>query len=424
MALLALGVSYQSADIDIRERFAFESTAAIQAARQLVATGIASEAVILSTCNRTEIYAAGCEERQIQALHDFMIGRSGLNQALAERYLYTHLDTAAVVHLMRVASGLDSMVLGEAEILGQLKQAYLGAANAGTVAKYLGRLFQTTFALAKEARTQTGVGVNPVSIAYAAAKLSQHIFSDLSNVSVLLIGAGKLMRLMSRHLRALGLRKIHIANRTLLHAEHLAAQFQGRAFGLEKIPELLVDTDLLISGTSAALPIVRKDMVMQALAQRRAKTLCMIDLSVPRNIEPELSVLENVSLYCIDDLETMVEENRRFRRDAAGSAEYMIRSAAERFMDWMHAQDAFRTLTVFRQKFEQIRDQITQENLRRLRLGENPEQVLKRLAQDLTNRFLHEPTCRLRTAGLEQEHVILDLMKELFELKNETLHTK
>lgn len=421
MALMVVGVNFQTATIDIRERIALDVQAGIEAGRWLVHEGIVTEALIVSTCNRTELYCEG------ETHHDpliLLMGHLGLPVEKIQPFTYKHLDLSAVMHLMRVATGLDSMIVGEAEILGQLKKAYTAFANAGTVGKYLGRLFQTTFAIAKDVRTETGVGVNPVSIAYVAARLSQHIFSDLAKVSVLLVGAGDLIRLIAQHLTAMGVKKMRVLNRTEANAARLAVQFNAEYFGLEKIRDYLFEADIVITGCAADLPIIGKGMVEYALRQRKRKPMFMVDLGVPRNVEFEVSELEDVYLYCIDDLQKMVEENKRVRRDAAESAEIMIQMAAVRFMDWLEAQDSFKMLCVFREKFEQIRDRLCQDALRRLDLGEAPDYVVKRLARDLTSRFLHEPTRRLREAGLDREEALLTLTRDLFELNCENLYTK
>jgi glutamyl-tRNA reductase len=421
MALMVVGVNFQTATIHIRERIALDLQAGIEAVKWLIAEGIVIEALIISTCNRTEIYCEGMTH--IDPLKMIM-GRLGLSADKIEPFSYKHVDLAAVMHLMRVATGLDSMIVGEAEILGQLKKAYTAFANAGTIGKYLGRLFQTTFAMAKDVRTQTGVGVNPVSVAYVAARLSQHIFSDLTEVSVLLVGAGDLIRLIAQHLRAMGVQKIGVANRTEANAARLALLFNAEYFGLEKIRDQLLEADIVITGCACVLPIIGKGMVESAVRQRNQKPMLMVDLGVPRNVEFEVSELEDVHLYCIDDLQKMVEENKRFRRDAAESAEIMIQIAAVRFMDWLQAQDSFKTLCIFREKFVQVRDRLCSDALHRLRLGEAPEGVVKRLASDLTSRFLHEPTRRLRKAALEREEALLILIRDLFELNCETLYTK
>ena len=421
MALMVVGVNFQTATIDIRERVALDVQSGVEVAHWLVGEGFVTEALIISTCHRTEIY---CEGPTHIDLFRIIMGRLGLPIEKIEPFSYKHLDLAAVMHLMRVATGLDSMIVGEVEILGQLKKAYTAFANAGTIGKYLGRLFQTAFAIAKDVRTQTGVGANPVSVAYVAARLLQHIFSDLAKVSVLLVGAGDLIRLIAQHLMTMGVQKISVANRTEANAARLALLFNAEYFGLEKIQDHLFEADIVITGCASVLPIISEKRVECALHQRESRPMFIIDLGVPRNVEPEVGTLENVHLYCIDDLQKMVEKNKRFRRDASESAEIMIQIAASRFMDWLHAQDSFKTLCIFREKFEQIRDRLCQDALHRLHLGEAPDRVVKRLASDLTSRFLHEPTRRLREAGLDREEALLTLTRDLFELNCETLYTK
>ena len=421
MALMVVGVNFQTATIDIRDRVALDLQAGINLAHWLVAEGVVREALIISTCHRTEIY---CEGLTHSNPFDSMMGRLGLAIETIEPFSYKHLDLAAVMHLMRVATGLDSMIVGEAEILGQLKKAYTAFAHAGTIGKYLRRLFETTFSMAKAVRTKTGIGLNPVSVAYVAARLAQHIFSDLAKAAVLLVGAGDLIRLIAQHLIAMGVQKISVGNRTEANAARLALLFKAEYFGLEKMKDYLGEADIVITGCSSALPIISEKTVASALSLRDPKPMFIIDLGVPRNVESEVGALENVHLYTIDDLQKRVEKNKRVRRDAAESAEIMIQMAALRFMDWLHAQDSFKTLCIFREKFEQIRDRLCQDALHRLHLGEAADQVVKRLAMDLTSRFLHEPTRRLREAGLDREEALLTLTRDLFELNCETLYTK
>ncbi len=421
MPLLALGVNYQTAPLDVRGNLAFDYQFGMNIARALVDEGIVAEAVVVSTCNRTELYCEGQESWDPLRL---LVGQLGLSFESIQPYIYRYSEVAAVTHLMRVACGLDSMVLGEVEILGQLKQAYTGAANVGTVGKYLGRLFQTTFAVAKETRNQTGIGVNPISIAYTGAKLSQRFFSDLGTVSVLYVGAGDLIHLVAQHLSSMGVRKMMFANRTVSHANRLARQFEGTSCGLEKIQENLVNADMVITGTASRLPLVGKGMVESALRSRKHRPMLMVDLSVPRNIEVEIADLEDVYLYSLDDLQKIIADNKRGREKAMAEAESLLQVAAEEFICWIHAQDHFKMLSLFRKKFEGIRDQLLEDNLRRLRAGENPESVLSRLAYHLTNRYLHEPTRRLRKASLAREQDILTLTNDLFELDYEIIDTK
>lgn len=421
MALMALGVNHQTAAIDIRQRLVFDGQAAPEASWCLVDRGLAQEAVVISTCNRTELY---CVADNAVVPWNFLIGRLGCPFTVVEPYTYQYVEREAVAHLMRVASGLNSMIMGEGEILGQLKRAYAAASAVGSVGKHLDRLFQATFGVAKRARYRSGIGLNSVSIAHTAAKLSQHIFADLAQVSVLLVGAGDLIRIIAEHFAKLGVKKMMIANRTKLNGERLAAQFRAEACELESIPQKLAMADIVITGTASVLPILGKGMVERALRSRKRKPIFMVDLSVPRNIEPEIGELEDVYLYCIDDLQMVVEENKHLRREAAKEAEVIIEKAAGQFMEWLRAQESFKILSDFRRQFEAMRDQLLEKSLQRLQHGQDPQMVVKRLAYLLTNRFLHRPTQRLREASLGDEKVLLNLTKELFELECETFHTK
>lgn len=421
MVLMILGLNYQTAPINIRERLAFDFEAGARVAHSLMESGIVTEAVLISTCNRTELYCIG---EDISGVMRYFIGHCGLILKEIEPYTYSYGDIAAIRHLMKVASGLDSMILGEAEILGQVKKAYTAATNMGSVGKYLGRLFQTTFAVAKHVRTHTGIGVHPVSVAYAAARLSQHIFSDLTKITVLLVGAGNLIRLTLQHLVKMGVKKILVANRTECNGKRLAMAFGGEYFGLEKISERLAEADMVITGTGSASPIINKKMVERALMQRKRRPMYMVDLSVPRDIDPVIDDCDDIYLYCIDDLQNLVEENRRIRSSSVSDAEAMIGDAADDFMNWINAQESFKLLNHFRHKFEKMRDELLEENLHRLNCGDVPSEVLQKFAHSLTNRFLHEPTRRLRMAGLSREEPLLALTRELFELNHESIDSK
>jgi len=416
MGLMALGINYQSAPIAIRETFTFSHDAASQVVCGLVRDAVAFEAVLLSTCNRTELY---CDTVDPLRIFSWLEGHNKLLNEDVRKYSYSYSDISAVRHIMRVASGLDSMVLGEGEILGQLKTAFGVASQAGTIGKFLGRLFQTTFSVAKMVRTETGVGINPVSLGYAAARLSERIFSDLKEVRVLLIGAGDIIRLTAKHLQRLGVKKWVVANRTLARAELLASQLKGVVIEWDMIFDQLPNVDIVITGTGSALPILHKNTVEWALKQRKRRPMFMVDLAVPRDIEPCVAELEDVYLYCIDDLKALVEDNRTARKEAAVMAERIIALKAEQFMGWIKAESAWSTLHAFREKFERVRDQEVEDALKKLRGGQSPEVVLQRLAHGLTGRLLHEPTLKLREAGFEGNQELLALTRDLFELNDE-----
>lgn len=416
MVLVASGLNYKKAGIEIRERMAFDQSQSVKVAQNLVAEGSVNEAIVISTCNRTELY---CEVESVQEAMELLIGQTHLTYEQIKPYTYHYQDRAAVSHLMRVASGLDSMIFGETEILGQLKEAFSLAQGEACIGKHLGRLFQCAFSVAKRVRSETSIGENPISVASVAAKLSQRIFSDVSKANILLIGSGRLIQSLAKHLVGMGVKQVMVAARTSVKAEKLANEVGGVAVALEEIPRVLAKADMVITGTLSQLPIIGKGMLESALVERKRKPMFVVDLSVPRNVEPEVKQLEDIYLYTLDDLESIVIENKGSRQEAAEQAGRIIEQAADRFMEWLGAQESFRTLTVFREKFDKIRDEVLEENLNRLALGEDPTVVMERLAYTLTNRFLHQPTRRLRQAGLGGEEKLLKLVKDVFELEAE-----
>ena len=306
MAFLALGINHKTASVAVRERVAFTPEKLVEALRELCRLTPSREAAILSTCNRSELYLeqdALAVDEVLAWLADF----HPLNVAELRDCAYVHADEAAVRHMMRVACGLDSLVLGEPQILGQMKSAYAVAREAGTVGPLLGRLFQATFSTAKTVRTDTAIGENPVSVAFAAVSLAKQIFADLHRSQALLIGAGETITLVARHLYEQGVKRIVVANRTLERASQLAEQFGAHAVLLSEIPNELVNSDIVISSTASQLPILGKGAVERALKQRRYKPIFMVDIAVPRDIEPEVGNLDDVYLYTVDDLHEVID---------------------------------------------------------------------------------------------------------------------
>lgn len=415
MKLLVLGLNHKTAPVEVRERLAFGPDIIAGALRDLVNCEGVREGVILSTCNRTEVYCAteeGAEER----VRRWLSGFHGLEHERIEPFLYAHADRAAVTHLLRVASGLDSLVLGEPQILGQVKSAYQTACDCSTTGKLLSRLFQHTFSVAKIVRTETAIGSSPVSVAFAAVSLARQIFSDLSQQTALLIGAGETIELAARHLYHNGIGRIIVANRTIERAHDLAAQFNGYAIALTEIGNHLPEADIVISSTASPLPILGKGTVERALKKRKHRPIFMVDIAVPRDIEPEVGELPDVYLYTIDDLKGVIDEGLRTRQAAAQQAEEIIEFQAGEFMAWWRSLDAAGLIQDYRQRAEALRDEVLARARRQLEAGKPPAEVLNFLAHTLTNKLLHAPSSRLRQAARDGESFLLEAANELFQL--------
>jgi glutamyl-tRNA reductase len=332
MLIVTTGLNHKTAPVAVRERLTFGPDVIVAALRSLREQSGVVECLILSTCNRTEIYCAlvdGADSPLVRWLCEF----HGLPANQVTPYLYTHVDKVAVNHLLRVASGLDSMVLGEPQILGQVKQAFQVAQQAGYVGKLLGRLFQHSFTVAKQVRTDTAIGCSPVSVAFAAVTLARQIFSNLAAQTALLIGAGETIELAARHLRQHGIGRLIVANRTVERAHALAAELDGYAIGLTEITTHLPEADILISSTASPLPILGKGTVESALKKRKHRPMFMVDIAVPRDIEPEVGELSDVYLYTVDDLEQVVDENKRSREQAAEQALEIIEFHVGEFIE-------------------------------------------------------------------------------------------
>ena len=416
MTLLALGLNHKTAPVEIRERITFGPDIIVGALRNLAESPGVREAVILSTCNRTEIYCAAGETDDEQ-LSEWLSRFHGLEIETIAPYLYRLCGKESVRHLLKVASGLDSMVLGEPQILGQVKAAYQTANDASTTGKLLGKLFQHTFAVAKQVRTDTHIGHSPVSIAFAAVSLARQIFSDLSKQTALLIGAGETIELAARHLHQHGVGRIIVANRTLERAHTLANQFGGYAIGLTEIPSHLAEADIVISSTASPLPVLGKGTVESALKRRKHQPVFMVDIAVPRDIEPEVANLDDVYLYTVDDLQEVVDENMRSRQEAAEQASEIIDLHTEEFMGWMRSLDAVGMIQDFRRQIESMRDEVLERAMRQLQSGKSPEQALEFLANTLTNKVLHTPSAQLRQAGSNGHAELIEAANTLFQLK-------
>ena len=414
MHLVALGINHKTAPLSLRERAAFDPQALPEALRAVTATG-AGEATILSTCNRTELYC-GLEENIHDPLIMWFCDYHKLPARVVRPHLYIHAGRTAVTHAFRVASGLDSLVLGEPQILGQMKSAFATAHKAGTTGKMLNRLFQHTFSVAKQVRTDTAIGANAVSVAFAAVSLARRIFDDLSRQTVLLIGAGEMIELAARHLKEQGIGRMIVANRTVERASILGDIYGAQAISLLELPDYLSSADIVISCTASLLPILGKGAVESALKARKHRPMFLVDLAVPRDIEVEVGNLNDVYLYSIDDLKDVIEENIQSRQAAAREAETIIEGEVTQFMRWVRSLDSVPTVRALRTAAEVLRDMEFERARRALERGEPAEQVLLRFAHSLTNKFMHAPSTALREADVEGNTDLIGAARALFRL--------
>ena len=419
MTIYSLGINYRSASLDIREKVVFAPENMTKALQSLIKAIDVTEASILSTCNRTEIYLVTPNDldNSIEKVLDWLASYHKVLPEILLNSCYTYEDENAVRHLMRVASGLDSMILGEPQILGQLKSSYAVAQEAGTVATKLNQLYQQAFFVAKRVRTETAIGQNPVSVAYAGVKLSQQIFSNFKDVHVLLIGAGETIELVAKHLLEKKVGSITVSNRTLRRAEELAEEFGAHAILFSDIPEFLEKADILISSTGSQLPILGKGAVESAIKKRKHKPMFMLDLAVPRDIEPEVANLDDVYLFTIDDLQEVILENMRSREDAADKAKKIIEDGVNEWKKQIKSLDAVAVIRAFRKNIEKTRDIETEKALTSLKSGQDPEGVLKNLARSLTNKLMHSPSRKLKEAGEQGRTDDIRLTNNLFEFK-------
>lgn len=418
MTLLAFGINHNTASVALREQLAFspeQMEPALLAAQQ---AGL-PEVAILSTCNRTELYTR--EDVDPQAILEWISGFRGVELAELNQCHYRKSGEEAIGHMMRVAAGLDSLVLGEPQILGQMKACYAHAKESGTAGANLHDVFQRVFATAKRVRTETTIGQNPVSVAYAAVTLAQQIFSDLKQDTALLIGAGETIELVATHLHNQGVHSIIVANRTLGRAAELAEQYGGQAILLEEIPEVLPRADIVISSTASPLPILGKGTVEKALKMRKRKPMFMVDIAVPRDIEEQVAKLADVYLYTVDDLRDVIQENLRSRQEAAEQASEIIEQGVQAYVHGLRVQDSASTIRAYRSKAEGVRDSELEKALSALEGGGKPEDIVRQLARNLTNKLLHGPTTKIRQASAEGRTDLLGFSHELFDLNEDDM---
>jgi glutamyl-tRNA reductase len=391
-SLFALGLNHQTAPLAVRERVVFH-VERLQEALGELKRGLAREAAILSTCNRTELYVeVEMRGEKPGELAQWLAQYHRFGAADLQPYLYTLPNEQAVRHAFRVASGLDSMVLGEPQILGQMKDAARAAESAGTLGSVLHRLFQRSFAVAKEVRSTTSIGAASVSMAAAAVKLAARIFPSLKDQSVLFIGAGEMIELAATHFAAQAPARMTVANRTLERAQRLASRFNARALELRSLAEHLHEHDIVVSCTASSLPILGKGLVERALRARRRRPMFMVDLAVPRDIEPEAGELDDVFLYTLDDLAGIVSTNLDSRRSALEQAEAIIDSQVGQFMHWMRLREGVPLIRALREDADAARRRELEQALKALARGEDPAKVVEALSQTLTNKLMHGPT--------------------------------
>lgn len=398
MTVLALGINHKSASVELRERLAFTPERLPEALQTVQKNAGCDEAVILSTCNRTEIYCFGAQSEALRLLN-WLSEFHKVNPEELNQHVYVYQDIEATRHLMRVASGLDSMVLGEPQILGQVKQAYQQAKAVGTVQTYFERMFQQSFSVAKQVRTETDIAVNAVSVAYAAVTLAKQVFGDFSGKKVLLVGAGETIELVAKHIYDQGATNIVVANRTLSRAELIAEKFNAKVCTLSQINEEILTTDVVISSTASTLPIIGKGLIESVFKKRKHKPMFLVDLAVPRDIEPEVADLDDAYLYTVDDLQEIVANNMQARSEAALEAEHIISGKASMFSDWLNSLESVDLIKDYRNQSLAIKDELLQRSLNQLQSGNDAEQVLTELANKLTNRLIHSPTAALKDAA-------------------------
>jgi len=413
MSLYTLGLSHATAPLDVREKVTFAPERVPDALRELIGARRVREAAILSTCNRTEVYFHGEDpsnvSRWLEDVH-------GLPQRSLSPYVYTLPHDKAVEHAFRVASGLESMVLGEPQILGQLKDAVRTAESAGSLGLVLNRLFQRTFAVAKDVRTQTDIGSASISMAAAAVRLAQRIFPSLSEARLLLIGAGEMIELAATHFAAQKPRAITVANRTLERGKKLADRFGAEAITLTELPERLAQFDLVVTCTASTLPIIGKGTLERVVRQRRHRPVFIADLAVPRDVEAEAGVLDDVFLYSVDDLTDIVKGNLAIRREAVVEAERMIAEQTSHFLHWLEGRSVVPTIAALSKHHDELRSAEIERARRALANGASPDQALEALARGLTNKLLHGPLSALNAAGDAERAELIALLSRIYRL--------
>lgn len=411
--LITCGVNHHTAPLALRERLSFGPDHFPHSLYELAQQPAVEEAAILSTCNRTELY---CKTPNEASVIEWLLKRQGLQWQELKPHLYIHKNEHTIKHILRVASGLDSMVVGEPQIFGQLKQAFAVAQAAGTLGKHLYPLFQYAFSSTKEIRSQTAIGRHPISFAYAIVQLAKRIFSDIKKKTVLLVGAGETIEMMARYFHEHDVHKIIIANRTEEKAVILARRYRAFPIGLTELEKNLVESDIIVSALSSPLPLIGKGLIERTLKKRKRRPQLLVDLGMPRNIEPEIAALEDAYLYSVDDLQQIIKEGLQHRQQAAQQAELLIDVHADEFMRRMQARATSKLICAFRENAEQVRDEEVRKALASLERGEDPQEVLRSFAALLTNKLTHGPSAKLYQAAYDNQVELLEAAKYFLEL--------
>jgi glutamyl-tRNA reductase len=416
MQLFTFGLNHQTAPLDVRERVVFNADSVQPALRDLVERQRAKEAAIISTCNRTEVY---CSTDDARGAVSWLADYHRMKPQQLEGYLYRYPQDQAVKHAFRVASGLDSMVLGEPQILGQFKDAVRSAEEAGTLGLVLNKLFQRTFSVAKTVRSETEIGASTVSMASAAVKLAERIYPSIAEGSVLFVGAGEMIELCAAHFAAQRPKRLTYANRTEARAEQLAQRFGGRAISLNDLSSEIAMHDIVVCSTASPLPLVGKGLVESAIKARKHRPMLMFDLAVPRDIEAEVASLPDVFLYTVDDLGKMAREGLDIRQNAVKQAEVIIENHVSEFMHWLGSRNVVPAIRALRDAAERARRNELERAQRRLAAGEDPQRVLDELSRSLTNKLMHPPTHALNQAADDEREALTATLSRLYHLNPE-----
>ncbi len=417
MSLLAIGINHNTASVDLREKVAFSPDKLTKALEEFAADNHVKGGVILSTCNRTELYCNVKQEGKGR-LVDWLTQFHGVKPEELMSSLYIHEEQAAIKHLMRVSCGLDSLVLGEPQILGQVKQSFSDAREHKAVDAAMEKLFQKAFSVAKRVRTETEIGGNAVSVAYAACTLAKQIFESIEDTTILLVGAGETIELVAKHLDGHGCKEMIVANRTKERALGLAEQFGATVISLPDIPEHLHRADIVISSTASPLPIIGKGMVETALKARKHQPILLVDIAVPRDVESQVGELNDAYLYTVDDLQSIVDRNIEQRKVEAIQAEAIVSEESAAFMSWLRSLQAVDSIRDYRYSANQIREDLLTKSLQSLEAGADPSKILVELSNKLTNKLIHAPTRALQSAAEQGEPAKLTVIRQSLGLED------